>query len=112
MTTPTTTTPEIKTMTKVYTCRICGASFTPRKGAKRAYYCSQACNQKNYNNKLKAERRREALTITPTEAEHYQKMLDVYPFLDRETDKIATLHGNESALSAIKLIAKIGENYQ
>lgn len=94
-------------MARIHTCEICGISFMPKKGAKRVKYCSQKCNQRAYNARLKQQRKARNLTVTLEEAHAYDLLSQKVTDLDNVLDRFQTIHGNEATLSLIRVLAHV-----
>lgn len=98
-------------MVQVHVCEApkCNNAFIPKKGAKKAMYCSPACNQRAYNARLREKRKAQARTLHIDESIHFTRLSELIPELDKALDHYAKIFGNEATMGAIKLIAGIGE---
>jgi len=96
---------------KVITCQApgCSNSFRPKKGAKRALYCCQACNQRAYNARKRANKKANARTLTLEESASYIKVSERVPALESALDRYESLFGHDAVMATIKIIAGLGE---
>lgn len=98
-------------MAKVQTCQApnCNNSFIPKQGAKRALYCCQACNQRAYNARKRANKKAQARTLTLEESAHYIKLSERIPELESALDRYENLFGHDAVMATIKLMAGIAQ---
>jgi len=98
-------------MAKVHVCEAprCTNTFIPKAGAKRALYCSQKCNQRAYNARLKAKREAQSRTLDMEEAIFFNAMSEAVPALESAIDRYEKTYGSPATMGTIKLIAGIAQ---
>jgi len=98
-------------MAKVHTCEApkCNNTFIPKAGAKRAMYCSPACNQRAYNARLRAKREAQSRTLDMEEAIFFNAMAQAVPALESAIDRYEKAYGSPATMGAVKLIAGIAQ---